>query len=120
MRTILYPEGSWRNTQMSVARFYGGITINGTRYVIVNKEGKDLVECSKEAEKAGRHFAIEPGEPADLIIRSYQPIYKALGRDGFIKWLKDDTLPHDIEAAKEYIKTHKKKSKCHSTTTGTV
>lgn len=101
--TILFPEDYWANSQFSVARYYGGININGKRYIIVNKEGKDLWECSEEAEKAGRDKAIEPGEPADLILEQWQPIYKALGRDKFIEYLKNN--PGDLKQAKKYIKT---------------
>ena len=39
---ILFTEEEWRNSQLSVARYYGGIRISGQRYIIVNKEGKDL------------------------------------------------------------------------------
>lgn len=101
--TILFSEDYWANSQFSVARYYGGININGKRYIIVNKEGKDLWECSEEAEKAGRDKAIEPGEPADLILEQWQPIYKALGRDKFIEYLKNN--PGDLKQAKKYIKT---------------
>lgn len=82
---ILFTEDEWRNSPLSVARFYGGVTINGQRYVIVNKEGKDLYECSHEAEKAGRKMAIEAGEPADLINAKYKKEYRKLGRDKFLE-----------------------------------
>lgn len=106
--TIVYAEEYWANSQFSVARYYGGININGKRYIIVNKEGKDLWECSEEAEKAGRDKAIEPGEPADLILVEWQPIYRALGRDAFIEHLK---INQDLEKAKKYVKQLKSKEK---------
>lgn len=34
----------WQNTQLSIARYYGGCTYNGHRYTIaVNEEGQPLV-----------------------------------------------------------------------------
>lgn len=82
---ILFTEEEWSNSQLSVARHYGGIRINGQEYVIVNKEGKTLYECSLEAEEAGRKMAIEAGEPADLINAKYQKEYRKLGRDKFLE-----------------------------------
>ena len=98
-------EEYWANSQFSVARYYGAIIINGSRYIIVNKEGKDLWECIREAERAGRDKAIEPGEPADLILEEWQTIYKALGRDKFIEYIKEHA---DLKEAKKYVKLLKK------------
>lgn len=36
------PYQNWINSQLSIARFYGGISINGKRYVI-DRETNDLV-----------------------------------------------------------------------------
>lgn len=105
--TILYTEEYWMNSPLSTARFFGGGTINGKEYIIVNKEGKNLWECSREAEKAGRDKAIEPGEPADLILVEWRPIYKALGRDKFIECIKEHA---DIEEARKYVKSLKNES----------
>lgn len=52
-------EEYWASSPFSIARYYGGISIGGVEYIIVNKEGKDIFECSEEAEKAGREKAIE-------------------------------------------------------------
>lgn len=82
---ILFTKEEWRNSPLSVARYYGGIRINGQEYVIVNKEGKDLHECSIDAEKAGRKMAIEAGEPADLINAKYLKEYRELGREKFLE-----------------------------------
>jgi len=89
MSAILMEEEYWANSPFSIARYYGEIKIGGVEYIIVNKEGKDLFECSAEAEKAGREKAIEPGEPCDLIDKRYQPIYRKVGRDKFIEWVKE-------------------------------
>lgn len=106
MSAIIMTEEYWATSQFSIARYYGGIKVGGVDYVIVNKEGKDIYECSIEAEKAGRENAIEPGEPADLIDRRYIPMYKKLGRDKFIEWVKEGL---DLKAIKERIKNENKK-----------
>ena len=85
---ILMTEEVWANSQLSIARFYGSCKMNGNTYIIVDKKGRDLFECSAIAEKEGRKKAIEPGEPADLIQKTFQPIYKELGRDKFIATLE--------------------------------
>lgn len=36
------PYEQWINSQLSIARFYGGISVNGKRYVI-DRETNDLV-----------------------------------------------------------------------------
>ena len=51
---LIMTEEYWANSQLSIARYYGGITFMGHRYLIVNKDGKDLFELSIEADRAGR------------------------------------------------------------------
>ena len=83
----------------------GGETIN---YVIVNKEGKDIFECSEEAQKAGREKAIEPGEPVDLVDRRYVPAYRMMGREAFIKMIQGHhRLTPEIarELANKYVES---------------
>lgn len=94
-------EEYWASSPYSIARYYGGIKIRGVEYIIVNKEGKDLFECSEEAEKAGREKAIEPGEPADLIDKRYKPIYRKVGREKFIEWVKEGL---ELKQMKERLK----------------
>lgn len=89
MSAILMEEEYWANSQFSVARYYGRIQINGLVYVICNKEGKDIFECSIEAKKEGREKAIEAGEPADLVDQRYLPVYRKLGRDKFIELIEE-------------------------------
>ena len=81
-------EEYWVNSQFSVVRYTGKIKVNDIVYVICNKEGKDIFECSIEAERAGRQKAIEPGEPADLVDERYLPVYRKLGRKKFIELIK--------------------------------
>lgn len=101
MNTILMTEEYWAISQFSIARYYGRIKVGGIEYIIVNKEGKDVFELSVEAEKAGRENAIEPGEPCDLIDKRYQPIYRKVGRDKFIEWVKDGL---ELKQMKERLK----------------
>ena len=96
-------EAYWANTPLSIARHYGGIKIGGSEFLIVNKEGKDLFECSEEAEREGRDKAIEPGEPADLVRKCFIPFYKKLGRDRFIEEVKK----HPGAKWKEILKAFK-------------
>ena len=93
MAAILMEEGYWRNSQFSIAKYYGSINVKigneNIEYIIVNKEGKDIFECSLEADKAGREKAIEPGEPADLVDKRYVPAYRLMGRKAFIEMIEE-------------------------------
>ena len=78
MKTILFTKESWLRSQLSVAKYSGGVQIedeDGKKrtFLIVNKEGKDLNQVS-----------IPASEPADLIDKEFIPLYKKLGRDLFI------------------------------------
>lgn len=99
---VCMSEEYWACSQFSVARHTGRIRLNGHEYVIVNKDGKDIFECSYEAEKAGRDKAIEPGEPADLCRRDFVKYYRKLGREAFIQVLKDNSTATDEELMKIY------------------
>ena len=112
MAAILMEEACWINTQFSIVKYYGEIKVKiggeTIHYIIVNKEGKDIFECSLEAEKAGRTKAIEPGEPADLIDSRYVHAYRMMGRDGFIKMIQaHQRLTPEIAMglAEEYVKS---------------
>lgn len=95
-------EEYWANTHFSVARYYGQIRAFGAEYIIVNKEGKDIFECSQEAEMAGRDKAIEPGEPCDLCNTDFVKYYRKLGRDKFINILKENRRASEVELHKIY------------------
>lgn len=95
---LLMTEEYWANSQLSVARYYGGMTFNGRKYIIVDKLGRDLWECSKIAEKEGRDEAIEAGEPADLILATLQKAYKKLGRERIIALIKEGKNEREIKA----------------------
>ena len=110
---ICMTEGYWTNSQLSIARYYGKITVNGYEYYIVDKLGRDLWECSVAPDRQGSDKAIPPGEPADLIRKDFIPYYRKLGRDKFIEVLKENQSASDkelIAICKELTRT-KKKSK---------
>ena len=98
---LLMEESAWRNSYLSVARHYGGISFQGNEYTIVNKYGQTLFENS-----------IPPGEPADLVVSWLVPYYKKMGRDKSIEHLK--TIPEGagkkdvIKSLKEVTKRYKK------------
>lgn len=112
MAAILMEENYWRNSQFSIAKYYGEINVKiggeTINYVIVNKEGKDIFECSLESQKAGRQKAIEPGEPVDLVDSRYIPAYRMMGRNAFIKMIQEHqrlTPEIAMELAKAHVKS---------------
>lgn len=109
MGTIVITENVWRNSQFSIAAHFGRIQLNGHEFVIVDKRGHDIFECSLEAEKAGRTKAIEPGEPADLCRTDFVPIYRKLGRDKFLEFLNANPDVDTVRKAKDRLKTWQRK-----------
>lgn len=89
MNTILYTEEQWKNSPLSIARHYGGISVGGQHFTIVNKEGKDLYELSRTAKG---QYAIPPGEPVDLVNDKYLKQYRKLGRDKFLAAVKNGEI----------------------------
>lgn len=63
MNAILMTKEFWLESQFSIARFYGGIHINGKRYVIMGSE-------------------------QDLVNNEFAKYYRKLGRDRFIQVLE--------------------------------
>lgn len=102
---ICMAEEFWANSQLSIARYYGQIKIGEHAYVIVNREGKDIFQCSAEAGRAGREMAIEPGEPADLVRRDFVKHYRRLGRDRFLDVLERNRHASDKVLLKIYKET---------------
>ena len=97
---IVITEEYWANSPLSLARYYGRAKYNGHEYIIVNKEGKDIFECSMEAEKEGREKAIEPGDPADLCRDDFVSTYRKFGRDKFLAVLEEHPQATDKELKK--------------------
>lgn len=116
MSTILMTEEYWANSLFSVARYYGRIKVNNVDYVICDKHGRDIYECTAIAVRENREKAIEPGEPADLVDSRYLPVYRAVGRDRFIAWLDDNTLDHTLDSAYAFagLNPPKRKKSNHS------
>ena len=85
MNAIIMTEEYWADSMFSIARYYGQIRINNKTYIIVNKQGATIFELSDPGSKYfvghGAVKAIPPGEPADLVLEEWIPIYKALGRE---------------------------------------
>ena len=89
---ILFIEEVWANSQMSIAKYYGCLVLNGKEYKIVNKDGITVEELSNPLSEhyVGKDkYAIPPGEPADLVMKDWIPVYKKLGRDETIKLIKE-------------------------------
>lgn len=85
-KAILLTKESWMNSQLSVAKYSGGVQVTGEggkkrTLFIVNKEGKDLYQVG-----------IPSGEPADLVDKEFIPFYKKLGRDLFISIVNANPL----------------------------
>ena len=95
---LLMTEEFWANSQLSIARYYGEIIFCGRKYIIVDKHGRDIYECSAIANREGREKAIEPGEPADLILSTLRFAYRKLGRDRIISLIKEDKTEEEIKA----------------------
>lgn len=103
MKAIVMTEQYWANTQLSIVRHIGRIKFNGEEYVIVDKRGHDIFECSMEAQRAGREKAIEPGEPCDLCRVDFVPIYRKLGRAKFLQFLNDNPDVSTVAMAKKRL-----------------
>ena len=78
LKVIILTKESWMNSQLSVAKYFGGVQVDiggGKKrtFLIVNKEGKDPTQAG-----------ISEGEPADLVDKAFIPLYKKLGRTLFI------------------------------------
>ena len=95
---LLMTEEFWANSQLSIARYYGESIFYGRKYIIVDKYGRDIYELSAIANREGRDKAIEPGEPADLILSTLRFAYRKLGRERIIALIKEDKTEDEIKA----------------------
>lgn len=96
---ILMTEEYWADSPLSITRYFGHCMFHGNHYIIVDKTGRDIFECSVIAEKEGREKAIEPGEPCDLCREDMIPAYRKLGRDAFIQLLEEGKSAAEINEA---------------------
>lgn len=95
---LIMTEEFWVNSQLSVARYYGQIKFMGREYIICDKTGRDIFQLSAIAERQGKQKAIEPGEPADLVLKSLLPAYRKLGRDRIIAIIEQGKTEKEIKA----------------------
>lgn len=84
METILITYGSWINSPFSIARHFGGATINGKEFLLISE-----ANCTSTP---------------DLLRKDWVPVYKALGRKKTIGLIKNGT---SLKIAKEMIKAKK-------------
>ena len=106
MKSPIIPEDVWMNSQLSIARIYGGCVLNGEKYIVCNKHGITVFELSDPNSKHyvgdGEQKCIAPGEPCDLVNEKWIPLYKKLGRDRLIELVnKNKTLEECKKIAKE-------------------
>jgi hypothetical protein len=85
MKTIVIAKEAWLCSQLSIAKYSGGIDIsdeeNGTRhFLVVDGKGQPY---------QGR---LSPREPADLVDKEFIPFYRKLGRDKFISIVSMEPL----------------------------
>ena len=100
-KVIMLTKESWMNTQLSVAKYSGGVQIadeGGKKrtFFVVNKEGKDLTQTG-----------IPEGEPADLVDKEFISLYKKLGRTLFIGIVQANPLASRKELKDNITETTK-------------
>ena len=85
MKTIVIAKEAWLCSQLSIAKYSGGIDIsdeeNGTRHFLV-VDGKGQPYQGK----------LIPSAPADLVDKEFLPFYRKLGRDKFISLVSREPL----------------------------
>lgn len=86
MRAVVFAKEFWLYSQLSVAKYAGGIDISepgdGKRhFLIVNEKGQPF---------SGNVY--QKNTPADLVDKEFIPLYKKLGRDLFISIVKANPL----------------------------
>lgn len=92
MSAIMMAKGFWLESQFSIARFYSGVRINGTRYIIMGSE-------------------------QDLVDDRFAKYYNKLGREKFIQILEQnnrtshETVMRAMEDALNAMKTIKRARK---------
>lgn len=85
MKTIVIAKEAWLCSQLSIAKYSGGIDIsdeeNGTRhFLVVDGKGQPY------------HGKLIPSAPADLVDKEFLPFYRKLGRDKFISLVSREPL----------------------------
>lgn len=85
MKTIVIAKEAWLCSQLSIAKYSGGIDIsdeeNGKRHFqVVDGKGQPY------------QGILSPREPADLVDTEFLPFYRKLGRDKFISIVSMEPL----------------------------
>lgn len=81
---ILMAYDYWINSQFSVAKYTGGVRINGDNYILA--------------------FSPTSKQKPDLLRETWLPIYKKLGREKTIKLIQNGTT---LKVAKEMTRIKK-------------
>lgn len=66
-KPIVMAEEFWANSPLSIVRYYGQIKVYGCEYIICNKEGKDIYECSLKRKKRVGKKRSNPANLATLL-----------------------------------------------------
>ena len=88
---IIIKKEYWENSQLSIAKYYGGLKFNGKEYKIVNKDGITVEELSNPMSEhyvGNGEYAIPPGEPADLVNEDWLKVYRKIGREETLMLIK--------------------------------
>lgn len=86
MNALVMTEEFWMNSMFSLARFYGGINIQGKEYIVNDNSN-------------------------DLVLKDFYPTYKKLGRNKVIAMLKEGKSKEEIEEYAKNIKPVPKPAK---------
>lgn len=122
MNAIIMTEEYWAHSPFSVARYYGTIKVSEKQYTLVNKDGITIFELSHPTSKhyvGDDNMAIPPGEPADLVLNEWIPIYRHLGRARTHELVKQNVslgealllIPEDMRPKQKQTKTSKKRNR---------
>jgi hypothetical protein len=86
METVIITKEYWLNSQLSIARFYGGIKIDGQSFIIV-------------------------GNDKDLIREDWVKVYKKYGREKTIEFVKYGKTLKDIRKDEKELRNNRLKNR---------
>jgi hypothetical protein len=90
----MFTKEEWLPSQLSIARHYGGVKINGVEYMVVDRLGRKFF-----------FHSIADSVPADLIDRRFISLYKKHGRDKFIRVLKECPGTESVKEMKALLES---------------
>ncbi len=103
MKAILIAKEYWMNSQLSVAKYSGGVTVT-------DKDGKHRMYVVVNSKGSTDWTHLDASEPADLIDTDFIEYYKKLGRDKMIVLL-DSNKVLSRSSLKELLKQEVEKLK---------